>query len=225
MYSYLMTEDADPYCVDPAVAAALLGDAPWRRYAVIGDSLSAGTGDPTPGYANQGWPDRVAGMLRRVRPDLEYLNISELRATTSRTLETQAARMADFRPDLLHVPCGANDIVRREPDWGEIEMTLRRMYDLGAATGAQLTTFTLGRAYMVPVFPDWPDRVRTVNEIVRRLASDYRAVVVDMWDHPVNERVNLLSDDRIHFSTSGQAVMAAEMAKALARILGVVESA
>jgi GDSL-like Lipase/Acylhydrolase family len=190
-----------------------------RRRASVADSCGR-TG--TLGRDSGIW---VAGMLRRVRPDLEYLNISELRATTSRTLETQAARMADFGPDLLHLPCGANDIVRREPDWGEIEMTLRRMYDLGAATGAQLTTFTLGRAYMVPVFPDWPDRVRTVNEIVRRLASDYRAVVVDMWDHPVNERVNLLSDDRIHFSTSGQAVMAAEMAKALARILGSGESA
>lgn len=219
------TEETDPFCMDPAAATALLTGVPWRRYAVIGDSLSAGTGDSSPGYANQGWSDRVADILRRVRPDLEYLNTSEIKATTARTLENQAARMIEFSPDLLHVPCGANDILRREPDFSEIERTLRRMYDLAAETGAQLTTFTLGRAYMVPVFPDWAERVVTVNVIVRALAAKYHAVVVDMWDHPINDRDNLLSEDRVHFSTSGQAVMATEMVKGLAGILGRTVSA
>ena len=41
-----------------------------------------------------------------------------------------------------------------------------------------------------------------------------------MWDHPVNSREDLLSEDGIHFSTSGQAVMASEMTKALAAVLG-----
>jgi lysophospholipase L1-like esterase len=220
-----LTEETDPFCMDPAAATALLPGVPWRRYAVIGDSLSAGTGDSSPGYANQGWSDRVADILRRVRPDLEYLNTSEIKATTARTLENQAARMIEFSPDLLHVPCGANDILRREPDFSEIERTLRRMYDLAAETGAQLTTFTLGRAYMVPVFPDWAERVVTVNVIVRALAAKYHAVVVDMWDHPINDRDNLLSEDRVHFSTSGQAVMATEMVKGLAGILGRTVSA
>ncbi|AKN71783.1 hydrolase GDSL [Streptomyces sp. PBH53] len=221
----VLTEATDPFCLDQADAVAQLTGAPWARYAVIGDSLSAGTGDPTPGYRDQGWSDRLAGILREVRPDLEYLNLSEIGATTARTLETQAARMVAFAPDLLHVPCGANDIVRRKPDFDEIERTLRQMYDLAKGTGALLTTFTLGRAYVVPVFPDWPERIAAVNEIVRGLASEYGALVVDMWDHPVNDRDNLLSEDRIHFSTSGQAVMAAEMVKKLAGSLGRTTSA
>ncbi|WP_067806928.1 SGNH/GDSL hydrolase family protein [Nocardia beijingensis] len=216
----VFTEETDPFCLNQADAVALLAEAPWERYAVVGDSLSAGTGDPTPGYRDQGWPDRVAGVLRSVRPDLDYLNVSENGATTAQTLEKQAARMLEFSPDLLHLPCGANDIVRRRPDFGEIERTLRQMYDLAKGTGALLTTFTLGRAYVVPVFSDWTERVAAVNEIVRGLASEYDAIVVDMWDHPVNDRDNLLSADRIHFSTSGQAVMAAEVVKKLADFLG-----
>ncbi len=216
----VLVEATDPFCLDQAAAVALLTGAPWGRYAVIGDSLSAGTGDPTPGYQNQGWSDRVAEVLRAARPDLDYLNISEIGATTAQTLENQAARMVEFSPDLLHVPCGANDIVRRTLDFGELERTLRQLYDVATGTGALLTTFTLGRAYVVPVFPDWPERVAAVNEIVRGLASAYGAIVVDMWDHPVNDRDNLLSEDRIHFSTSGQAVMAAEMVKNLASSLG-----
>lgn len=89
------------------------------------------------------------------------------------------------------------------------------MYDVAAGTGALLTTFTLASAYVVPAFPDWPERIRTMNDLTRRIAADYGAVVVDMWDHPVNDRDNLLSADRIHFSTSGQAVLATEMVKHL----------
>lgn len=202
----------------PMAAAALLRDAPWSRFAVIGDSLSAGTGDPSPGYGDLGWSDRVADILRQVRPDLRYLNTSVVGATTAQALEHQADHMLEFGPDLLHLPCGANDIVRRSPDYDEIERTLRRMYEIAAGTGAQLMTFTLGKAYVVPVFPDWADRVRTVNDITRGLAAAYGAVVVDMWDHPVNDREDLLSEDRIHFSTSGQAVMATEIVKQLARL-------
>lgn len=215
-----ITEATDPFCIGIEDAAALLSGAPWRRFGVLGDSLSAGTGGPCPGYAPVGWPDRVAGILRRVRPGLAYLNTAEIGATTAQALEKQADAIVEFGPDLLHLPCGANDIVRRQPDFGEIEQTLRRLYDWAAGTGAQLMTFTLGRAYVVPVFPDWSERVKRLNSVVRALAAEYGALVVEFWDHPVNERANLLSEDRIHFSASGQAVMAAEVVKGLARTLG-----
>lgn len=213
------TEESDPLCLPAVTAAALLFDAPWRRFGVMGDSLSAGVGDPTPGYANQGWSDRVAAVLERVRPDLRYLNTSEIGVTTARTVAHQFDRMLEFGPDLLHLPCGPNDIVRRDPDFDEIEKTMRRMYDLAAGTRAQLTTFTLGRAYAIPAFADWHERIATMNGITRRVAAEYEAVVIDMWNHPVNDRENLLSADRIHFSMSGQAVMAAEVVRQLAHVL------
>ncbi|NEW30401.1 SGNH/GDSL hydrolase family protein [Nocardia cyriacigeorgica] len=213
-----MTEHTDPLCLSEATAAALLVDAPWRRFGVIGDSLSAGIGDPTPGYANKGWADRVADALRLVAPDAQYRNLAEIGATTSETITGQLDRMAEFAPDLLHLPCGPNDIMRRDPDFDEIEQTLRRMYDAASRTGAQLITFTLGRAFVMPSFADWNQRSRAMNDITRRVAGDYGALVIDMWNHPVNDRDNLLSADRIHFSTSGQAVMAAEVIRGLAGV-------
>ncbi|MFE9580595.1 SGNH/GDSL hydrolase family protein [Nocardia sp. NPDC006044] len=213
------TEETDPFCLPPLEAAALIYDAPWRRFAVIGDSLSAGTGDPSPGYATLGWSGRVADVLRRVHPGFAYLNTAEVGATTPETLRRQSDRMLAFAPDLLHLPSGANDIVRRTPDFGEIERGMRDMYRMAADTGARLTAFTLGKAYVVPVFPDWRDRVRRVNDLTRRLAADFDAAVVDMWDHPLNERPNLLSADGIHFATAGQAVLATEYVKRLAHLL------
>jgi len=219
MTSPQRNEESDPYCLSALDCAALLFDAPWDRFAVIGDSLSAGTGDPSPGYEDACWPDRVAGILRRVRPDLEYLNTAESGATTAQTLEKQIDRTLEFDPDLLHLPCGANDLIRRQPDFDEIERTMRQMYELASGAGAQLTTFTLGRAYVVPVFPDWSERIAKVNDITRSLAREFDAVLVDMWDHPINDRDDLLSEDRIHFSTSGQAAMATEVVKGLAAVL------
>ncbi|MFI6082931.1 SGNH/GDSL hydrolase family protein [Streptomyces sp. NPDC051217] len=217
-----LTEETDPFCLSPARAARLLAGAPWRRFAVAGDSLAAGTGDPSPGYANVPWAERVAGVLRGVRPESAYLNTGTIGATAADTLARQMDEIVAFGPDLLHVSCGANDLFRRRPDFDLVERTARQVFELAAGTGARLTTFTLGRAFDVPAIPDFPQRVRTLNDITLRLVGEYDMVLVDMWDHPLNARPDLLSADRIHFSTSGQAVLASEMVKALA---GVVDPA
>lgn len=216
----ILTEETDPLCLSPARAAGLLTGAPWRRFAVAGDSLAAGTGDPSPGYASLPWGSRVADALRRVRPELAYLNTGTIGATTSDTLDQQMDPIVAFGPDLLHISCGANDLFRRRPDFEVIESTARRVFERAAATGARLTTFTLGRAFDVPAFPDFPERVRALNAVTEALAAEHDVIVVDMWDHPLNSRADLLSADRIHFSTSGQAVMASEVVKALARVIG-----
>jgi lysophospholipase L1-like esterase len=212
-------EASDPFCLAPDIAAEMLTGAPWRRFAVIGDSLAAGTGDPSPGYASLPWADRVADVLREIQPQLAYTNTGTIGATAARTLAEQVEPMVAFGPDLLHISCGANDLFEREPDFVAIERTLAKVVGLGARTGAQLTTFTLGRAFNVPFFPDFSDRVQTLNAIIRALAAQHGVVVIEMWDHPVNARSDLLSADRIHFSTSGQAVMASEVVRALAGVV------
>lgn len=212
----MINEATDPYCIAADAAARLLAGAPWRRFVVVGDSLSAGVGDPRPGYEQGGWADRVAGVLRRVNHDATYVNTALVGATTKQVLATQAPRIAALRPDLIHLPSGPNDLFSTAPDFSEIARDLGRLYALAAETGAQITVFSLGRAFVVPGFPHWTDRVRRVNAITRELAAGYDAALVDMWDHPINDRPDLLSADRIHFSSSGQAVMAAEVVKTLA---------
>jgi lysophospholipase L1-like esterase len=144
------------------------------------------------------------------------LNTARIGATTAQALDEQSARVDGFRPDLLHLNSGANDIVRRHPDWNEIEDGLRTMYRWAAGTGAQLSVLTLGRAFVIPAFPDWTDRVSRLNDITRKLAAEFDAVIGDCWDHPLNDRADLLSKDGIHFTTTGQAVIASLMLSALA---------
>ncbi|MEU8817368.1 SGNH/GDSL hydrolase family protein [Actinoplanes sp. NPDC048796] len=208
-------EATDPDVLSPAEGAELLAGAPWRRFAVFGDSLSLGVGDATPGYDDLGWPARVERVLRRVRPGLAYLNTARVGATTAQAMREQAQRVEDFGPDLLHLNSGANDIMRRTPDWGRIEKDLRLMYAWASATGAQLSVFTLGRAFVIPGFPDFSDRVARLNDLTRELAAEHGAAVGDCWDHPLNDRPDLLSQDRIHFATTGQAVIATVLIQAL----------
>lgn len=218
-------EANDPLCLAPQQAAALLADAPWRRFAVVGDSLSAGTGDQSPGYSDLGWADRVADVLRRGRPDLVYENSAVIGATTAHTLRDLEQTLARFEPDLLHIPSGANDLVAAVPDFAVIERELSAVFGVAAGSDATVTAFTLGQAYVVPRYDDWRERVLRVNDITRRLAAEHDVVLVDMWAHPVNMRPNLLSADGIHFSTSGQAVMAAEIVKGLAERLAATTGA
>src|SRR5690606_6646189 len=133
------TEESDPFRLPPARAAELLAGAPWRRFAVIGDSLSAGTGHSRPGYTTLGWADRVADALRRARPAAAYLNPGRIGATTADPPAEQMRPVRAFEPDLLHLPSGANDLFRREPDFAAIGREMHRMFALAAETGAQLS--------------------------------------------------------------------------------------
>jgi lysophospholipase L1-like esterase len=211
----LLTEATDPDVLSPEEGARILAAAPWRRFGVFGDSLSLGVGDATPRYDDLGWPARLARVLRRIHPDLAYLNTARIGATTEQALQEQAERIEEFGPDLLHLNSGANDIMRRKPDWERIEDTLRAMYEWATTTGAQLSVFTLGRAFTIPAFPDFSDRVARLNDITHTLAAEYDAAVADCWDHSLNDRPNLLSEDRIHFATTGQAIVASLLTETL----------
>lgn len=175
-----ITETTDPYCLPDGEAAALLAGTSWARFASIGDSLSAGTSDPSPGYRTLPWPDRVRGVLQLVNPELAYLNTAEIGATTRRAIASQAERILDFAPDLLHLPSGANDIFRPEPSFERIEDDLGELYGLGADTGATLTAFTFVKRFVVPTIPDFSERVSRVNAITRRLAAEHGVILIDM---------------------------------------------
>ncbi|AJT42436.1 SGNH/GDSL hydrolase family protein [Psychromicrobium lacuslunae] len=209
-------ESSDSEVLPLSTAVELLRGSDWRRFAVFGDSLSLGVGDATPGYRELGWPDRLARVLWELDPEMRYLNTAQIGATTTQALQTQRQQIDSFRPDLLHLNSGANDIMRRQLDWDDIESKLRAMWQWAARTGAQLSVFTLGRAFVIPKIEDWTSRITRLNELTRNLATEFNAALGEAWDHPLNNRAELLSQDRIHFSTSGQAVLASLIVQALA---------
>lgn len=216
------TESTDPMLLDSGTARELVRGARWRRYAVVGDSIAQGVGDPSPGYLPTGWADRVVTALRTAEPELRYLNTGRMGATTAQVVEHQLPRVLEFEPDLVHIICGGNDMFLPEPDLDALRANLDALFAPLASTGAQLCTFTVAdvweierMAAMAPVRA----RMAELNAIIRDVAAGYDALLVDFWAHPLRLRPELMSSDLIHFTTSGHAVVATEMIRALSTLI------
>ncbi|MEV6062524.1 SGNH/GDSL hydrolase family protein [Nocardia asteroides] len=214
------TEADDPLLLSHAQAVALLDGAPWQRFAVLGDSIAAGTGDPSPGYAATGWADRVAAVLSSVNPALVYRNTGRIGATSTQVRQRQLPQVLEFAPDLVHVNCGGNDLFEAGGDPNRLHDNLSAMCEALAAIGAQLSVFTVADVWeverMAPMRP-MRERMAAMNEVVRTVAVEYDAVLTEFWDHPVRTRPTLMSADLIHFTTSGHAVVATEVVRSLAQ--------
>ncbi|MEU6849477.1 GDSL-type esterase/lipase family protein [Actinacidiphila alni] len=212
-------EATDPHCLSAEEADALLRCAPWRRFAVVGDSLAEGLGDPTPGYRTESWADRTARALRRAAPDATYLNLGLRGLTAGQVRAGQAERAARFAPDLVAIVCGGNDLLLPgfSPDVLAKELDL--LFGRLAVPGATVFTYALANvAAAVPELRGGPleGGVAVLNEVTRTVAKRHGAVVVEMYDHPAGADRDLYSADLIHASARGHAVIAAATVRALA---------
>lgn len=212
-----LTEANDPMLLPAAAARELLRGLPWQRFAVVGDSVAAGTGDPWPGYDDIPWAGRLAATMTAVRPDLTYLNTGVYGVTTDQVRREQLSTALDFRPDLIHVSSGANDLLYRS-DLADVERDLDSLCAVLAASGAQLSLFTLADA-----FTDRLSRFRPTfaayADIVRRVAATHDAILTEFWDHPARLRTSWLSADRIHLTRAGHAVVATEVTRTLGQFI------
>lgn len=66
-----MTTLATPHLLSPTEQRRLLAGAPWKRLVVMGDSIAAGVGDPTPGYPDRPWGD-VCGQYASDRNSYQF---------------------------------------------------------------------------------------------------------------------------------------------------------
>jgi len=213
-------ESADPYCLSGEAATDLLRSAPWRRFAVMGDSFAAGVGGPSTGYADVAWPDRVANALRSVQPELELLNTGQTGQRTRQVRQSQLDRVLAFEPDLVNVASGGNDLFAPEPDLDAVEAELEMVYSALREVGAHVFAFTVTNVFdAFPALAAFKARVAALNERTRAVAARHGATLVEMWDHPVRLSPTLMSSDGVHFSMQGHAVLAAEIVRGLARSL------
>ncbi|MFD3510345.1 SGNH/GDSL hydrolase family protein [Nocardia sp. NPDC058666] len=212
-------EANDPLVLPPDQRTALLAGAPWQRFAVLGDSIAAGIGDPSPGYAPTGWAQRVAADLTVANPALAYRNTGRIGATSGQVIEQQLNEILEFAPDLVHVSCGGNDLFTAGGDVDQVHENLSTILTALSATGAQLSIFTMCDVWdserMAPMRP-MRERMAALNEVLRSVATEFDAVLTELWDHPLRLRPEVMSADLIHFATNGQAVLASAVVGSLA---------
>lgn len=217
----LENEVIAPHCLSARDAGELLSGAPWRRFAVMGDSMAAGVGGPSAGYADVTWAGRVVEALRFSRSDVAYLNTGQANLRTAEILRTQLQPVLDFEPDLVTLVAGSNDAFSRSADLAVVQDSLDAACQSLTERGAHLLLFTVTNVFdKSPQLAPFGERIADLNSRIRALAAKHGATLVEMWDHPIRHAPDLMSADGIHFSMMGQAVLASEIVRALAASAG-----
>ena len=189
----------------------------FSTYVALGDSFTEGVGDPDPDRPNgvRGWADRVAEVLAAGNPDFRYANLAirgrKLRAVLSEQVEPALA----LRPDLVSVYAGGNDIMRPKVDLDALVAQYAEGLARVRGGGAHLVLFTGFDLGWAPVFGRLRGRVAVYNELVREVADDLDATLVDFWRMREYRDPRMWAIDRIHMSTLGHQHMAARVLDAL----------
>jgi lysophospholipase L1-like esterase len=215
------TEENDPYCLSPDDTANLLGQAPWKRFGVMGDSLAEGLGQDLPGYRSLSWADRVREALVSSVPDLTYLNIGYRGLYAADVQKQQLGPMLEFQPDLVAMTAGGNDLFGLGFDADAIEEALDDIVSKLRDSGADVITYglmniTAALPKLAPIRP----RLETLNERMLAIAQRHDTIHVDMWLHPACGEANAYSTDMKHSTMRGHAILGAATIRALAERLG-----
>jgi lysophospholipase L1-like esterase len=122
-----------------AVAAPALGDSACKanepaeiRYLALGDSFTAGTGNPP----SAAFPSRLASLWRAHGRRVALKNVAVNGYTTEDVLEQEIPQAAPFQPTLVTLAVGAND---RAHGWGadvyrsNVRVLFRAIIDAGVA--------------------------------------------------------------------------------------------
>ncbi|WP_422733324.1 SGNH/GDSL hydrolase family protein [Micromonospora sp. WMMD558] len=219
-----LTEATDPYCLREGESAALLRGHPWRRFAVLGDSVAEGLCEPVDGYPDVQWADRIAAELRAAAPQLAYLNLGLRGLRAHEVRATQLGPALDFRPDLALVVCGGNDAFRPGYDADAVDGELAAMVEALRAAGADVITVGM---FDVSYSPAVPEQHRAgLGQRMRRLAAHTRALAgrlgtihVHLTDHPLTADPSIYSGDGRHGSARSDAIAAAETIRRLSHHL------
>ena len=176
----------------------------WQRYAAIGDSITAGYGDPVSGLPLRSWPSLLVERIKPLNPAFRYLNAGMPGADLDDILRDQVNLALELKPDLLSITAGANDIIRPHYDAERFMAQYHALLDRFA--GAMFITLT----YPVPPAAETQDMARLlqVNEFIRECSGRRGAVLLDLANHPAAQDPANLSWDGLHPNARGYRAIA-----------------
>ncbi len=214
-------ERSDPMCTDPATAAERLSALPWRRLAVLGDSVTAGVMGPLDGYRHLSFADRLVEALSATRPDFEALNVAQPYLRVAEIRDRQLGPAISFRPDAALISAGGNDAFE-ELDAGELRRGLEQILAPLAASGIVPVTiglFDLARSGLVrpSVAGAMARRFDELDRITAEVSSDLGGIHVDTHHHPAAADPGIYAEDRVHANARGHAIAFAAIVETLER--------
>ncbi|HSO33390.1 MAG TPA: SGNH/GDSL hydrolase family protein [Labilithrix sp.] len=196
--------------------------APPTRYLALGDSFTIGTGSALP----RAFPMRLGERWRAQGCPIELRNVAVNGYTSDDLITEELPALTAFRPALVTVAIGANDIVQGH-GLDAYRLNVRRILDAALATGA--------RVVVLPQ-PDWSrspaaapfGTPATLGDAITRfnaaLAEETRAkgaTWVDLVPLMQTQAASgQLAGDGLHPSAEAYDAWAAELARVLPRPCG-----
>jgi lysophospholipase L1-like esterase len=211
-------EAQDPYILSPAEQSELLAGHPWSRFAVLGDSIAKGMGDPTEGYVTGTWGGRVAAALARERDDFTYANLARHRAKAADIRDSQLGPALDFEPDLVAFIGGGNDLFAEEFDIAPVKAVIDDIVVALIDAGATIVTYEaldFPRAFPDPAFEQFNRRILELYAAMREIARERGTVHVDLYSEPWARERYCFSADLQHPTMRAQALCASATVRAL----------
>ncbi|WP_020074946.1 SGNH/GDSL hydrolase family protein [Cryocola sp. 340MFSha3.1] len=193
----------------------------FTRYVALGDSLTEGLCDRAPGQADAflGWADRLAGILdgdaRLAGASLEFANLAVRGRRIADVVDAQIPHALDLRPDLVSVMIGGNDLMSPAADPDALATRLEAgIRDLRAAGTTVLLANIFDPQFAFFLKP-FRGRAAVFNANIWSIARDQRAIVLDVWGVREFRDPAMWASDRVHLSTRGHRLLAAQAAHAL----------
>jgi lysophospholipase L1-like esterase len=199
----------------------------WRCFVALGDSFTAGTGDPVSDVPSLTWDDWLAQAIREQQGALEYHNLARHGLRTAQIREEQLGRSLEYRPDLASVIAGANDVMGFGWDPARFRADYDAMIAVLGDAGATVITGTMAK--FAALVADnggrghrrLRERVEAANTIIREVSGARGTVFVDFWALSQQLDRAFWSADDIHPNMRGYQLVAREIAAALTARSGV----
>lgn len=183
----------------------------------VGDSFTEGLADEDPSRPGEhlGWADRVAAALAarnaRAGLDLRYANLAVRGRRIDAVLAEQLPAAVELRPDLVSLSAGGNDVLRPRVSIPEVMARLEGAVERLRADGADVVLFTSANVSWIPVVSRITPRLVEHNAHLWAIGQRTGSFVVDLYTLGALRHPRMYAEDRIHLSTEGHRLVAAQV--------------
>jgi lysophospholipase L1-like esterase len=190
------------------------------RFVALGDSTTAGYGDPMPGGGWRGWAALLADGLAPPG-QVEFHNLACSGALAADVAYTQLPTALDHRPDVAAVIVGVNDTLRRGFDVAAIGAALDHTAGALHRAGALVLTACLpepGRMFHLPASLARPlaRRIAAVNAVTHAVVDRVPGLHLHIPQLPDVYDPRMWSVDRLHPGERGHRLLAGAYSDLLA---------
>lgn len=177
----------------------------WKRFVAIGDSFTEGIGDEVEGIALKSWVDHFVQLCVN---DIEYVNFAKRGLVTKEIRLQQLEKALTFKPDLVSLIAGANDVLKGRWNHQAYKNEMEFMIDKLSKTDADiiianLPDFTVRLPFSSEKKQVIQEQLLEVNDVIRSLSREYKLHHIDFWNHQLVNDNTLWSTDLIHPNSKG----------------------